>query len=231
MSDMERVALIPARGGSRRIPRKNIRSFLGTPILSRIIDTLEASGTVDRIVVSTDDAEIAEIARRSGADVPFLRPADLADDYTGARPVIQHGLNALELADDDVAVVMYPTAVMTTPEDLRSAASMLLGEESCEFVLSVAEFPAPVQRALHLSATGEVSPREPENLLRRSQDLRTAYFDIGQFYWGRVGAWRSATPVVQARCRAYVVDQWRAVDIDTPEDWTRAEMAYRVLHA
>ncbi|MGO1226989.1 MAG: pseudaminic acid cytidylyltransferase [Brachybacterium sp.] len=228
---MERVALIPARGGSQRIPRKNIKSFLGVPILSRIIETLEASDSVDRIVVSTDDQEFADIARRAGADVPFMRPGDLADNHTSTRPVIQHGIDELDLADDDVVVVMYPTAVMTTPDDLRAASSMLLGEESCEFVLSVAEFPAPVQRALHLSESGEVSPREPEHLLRRSQDLRAAYYDIGQFYWGRVGAWRSATPVVQAKCRAYVVDQWRAVDIDTPDDWTRAEMVYRVQHA
>jgi len=231
VSGVERVALIPARGGSQRIPRKNIKPFLGVPILSRIIDTLEASGSVDRVVVSTDDEEIAEIARGSGADVPFMRPDELADHHTGARPVIQHGIDELDLSDEDVVVVMYPTAVMTTPDDLRTAAEMLLGDDACEFVLSVAEFPAPVQRALHLGEAGEVSPREPEHLLRRSQDLRSAYYDIGQFYWGRVGAWRSPTPVVRARCRAYVMDQWRAVDIDTPDDWTRAEMVYRVQHA
>lgn len=228
---MVRVALIPARGGSQRIPRKNIKPFLGVPILTRVIETLEASGSVDRIVVSTDDEEIADIARNAGAEVPFMRPSDLADNHTGARPVIRHGIDELALADDDVVVVMYPTAVMTTPEDLRSAADMLISEESCEFVLSVAEFPAPVQRALHLSENGEVSPREPEYLLRRSQDLRPAFYDIGQFYWGRVGAWRSGSPVVQAKCRAYVIDQWRAVDIDTPDDWIRAEMVYRVQNA
>lgn len=226
---VERVALIPARGGSQRIPRKNIKKFLGIPALSRVVSTVVASGTVDRVVVSTDDLEIADIARCSGAEVPFIRPDVLADSHTGARPVIQHAVNALGLRDTAVLGVIYPTALLTSVQDLRGSAA-LFAQGDCDFVLSVAEFPAPVERGLLVGAGGEVRPRDPESLGMRSQDLPRTYHDIGQFYWGGARSWRGDVPVVQARCRAFVIDSWRAVDIDTPADWLRAEMVYRMLH-
>ncbi len=226
---VERLALIPARGGSQRIPRKNIKEFLGVPALLRVVKTLIASSVVDRVVVSTDDHEIAEVARAAGAEVPFMRPAELADSFTGARPVIQHAVRALRLDDDANVVVVYPTALLTTVADLQGSAELFEGG-SCDFVLSVAEFPAPVERSLLVGESGYVVAREPEFVLARSQDLPTSYHDIGQFYWGSAAAWLTDIPVVRARCRAYVVDSWRAVDIDTPADWVRAELTHRLLH-
>lgn len=226
---MERVALIPARGGSKRIPRKNIREFVGVPALARVVRTLLESEAVTQVVVSTDDTEIAAVAEESGATTPFKRPAELADSFTGARPVIQHAIEALELGDDKTVGVFYPTAVLTTVDDVRGSVR-LFDETDSEFVLAVSEFPSPVQRALVLNQDGAVRPREPEHVLARSQDLDVAYHDIGQFYWGQAGAWRRDIPVVQSRSRAYVVDAWRAVDIDTPSDWLRAEMVFRMLN-
>lgn len=225
----ETIALVPARGGSKRIPRKNIREFLGVPALTRVVQTLLSSGVFDRVVVSTDDDEIAEIGRSSGAEVPFIRPAALSDSFTGARPVIQHAVNTLTLPESTNLGVFYPTAVLTTRDDVTKSFSLFDGEE-CDFVLSVAEFPAPVERSLTVKADGYVRVREPEYIGSRSQDLPQSYHDIGQFYWGSVASWKTDLAVVQSACCAYVVDQWRAVDIDTPADWRRAELVYRMLH-
>lgn len=225
----QRIALIPARGGSKRIPRKNIREFHGVPAIQRVIRTLRATDLFQRIVVSTDDDEIAEVAETAGAEVPFRRPAELADSFTGARPVIQHALRELGLRSETVVGVFYATAVLTTSQDVLESSRLFDGSGS-DFVLSVAEFPAPVERALLVAANGSVRSRDPEHILARSQDLESAYYDIGQFYWGSAGAWLGPRPVVQSVCSAFVVDAWRAVDIDTPEDWDRAEKVFKVLY-
>lgn len=220
-----RVVLIPARGGSTRVPRKNFRDFLGRPAISRVIDTVSASGVVDEIVVSTDDAEIADTARAAGAAVPFVRPASLADAHTGARPVIQHAIAELGLDPDVRLGVFYATAVMLKPEDVV-AAEKLLDPSTVDFVMTVAQFPAPIERALRIGVDDLVEVVDPANLSVRSQDLLPAYHDLGQMYWGTVEAWRTDTPVATARTRAFVMDSWRAVDIDTPEDWVRAERLF-----
>lgn len=226
---MERTVLIPARGGSQRIPRKNIKEFLGVPALVRVIRTVQESGTADRVVVSTDDEEISAVARSAGAEVPFMRPAQLADAYTGARPVIQHAVRALGLHSNVRLGVVYPTALLTTAQDLRDSLRLLTGDDY-DFVLSVAEFAAPIERALDVDAQRLVTPRDPERIQARTQDLVSTYHDVGQFYWGRARSWLTDVPVVQARCRAVILDSWRAVDIDTPDDWRRAELVFRMLN-
>ncbi len=226
----ETIALIPARGGSRRIPRKNIKNFLGVPALARVVHTLQTSQVIDRVIVSTDDREIASVAQAAGAEVPFIRPVELADDHTGARPVIQHAIEAAELAPGTQLGVFYPTAVLTTPDDVSSS-SKLFQNEPCDFVISVVEFPAPIERALDIDERGGVSSRHTEFTQTRTQDLRPAYYDTGQFYWGSVDAWQSDVPVVQSRTHAFIIDPWRTVDIDTPDDWRRAELLHQVLHA
>lgn len=223
------MALIPARGGSQRIPRKNVREFLGVPALTRVVRTLVESGTVSEVVVSTDDAEIAEVAKAAGAVAPFVRPDSLADSRTGARPVIQHAVRELGLDGGTTLGVFYPTAVLTTVEDVAASAA-LFAEGRSDFVLAVAEFPAPIERALTVSPEGDLEARWPEQLGARSQDLPRSYHDIGQFYWGHAQEWLTDVPVVVARCRGYVVPTWRAVDIDTPDDWERAELVFGMLH-
>lgn len=225
----QRVALIPARGGSKRIPRKNIRDFLGTPILERVVQAVLASETVDRVIVSTDDQEIAEVARASGAEAPFRRPDALSDAYTGARPVIQHAIRQLALEQQDLLGVVYPTAVFATPVDLRNSLD-LFEENKSQFLISVTEMPAPIERTLRLNDQGRVSPVSAEGIQMRSQDLPNGYYDTGQFYWGACKSWCGDSPVVKADSVGYVLPSWRVVDIDTPADWTRAELLYRALH-
>jgi len=224
-----RIALIPARGGSVRIPGKNIRSFLGVPILERVIATVLESGVVDDCVVSTDSEQIAAVAVAAGAEVPFLRPAELSDSYTGARPVIQHAVRSLGLDGETCVGVIYPTAVLTTVSDIQQSLA-LLDDGSVDFVMSVTEFTAPVQRALVMRDDGILRPMYPDNLLARSQDLEKSFHDIGQFYWGTARTWMTSVPVAQARCKPFVVEPWRAVDIDTPADWERAEQVFRMLY-
>lgn len=224
---MSTVALIPARGGSRRVPRKNVKSFHGVPAIARVIATLQASGLFDAVVVSTDDDEIADVAQAAGGVVPFRRPAELSDDRTGARPVIQHAVRELELDDADTLAVVYPTAVLLSTDDVVQAHSLLTSD--VDFVLTVAEFPAPIRRALALGPAHEVQELNDSDTFSRTQDLDRAFHDVGQMYWGRASAWKGDVPVVRAHTRAFVLPSWRAVDIDTPEDWEHAERVFELV--
>ncbi|MEA3510180.1 MAG: pseudaminic acid cytidylyltransferase [Actinomycetota bacterium] len=225
------VAIVPARGGSKRIPRKNIRPFRGTPLLVRTIQTLRQADLFDRIVVSTDDEEVAAIGVEAGAEVPFRRPANLADDHTGARPVIVHAIETLEAASGDQlgpVCIVYPTAVFVGPDDLREGLAQL-EESEAEFVFSAVAYDAPIQRALRRRTDGTCELMWPEHTLTRSQDLEEAYHDAGQFYWGRREAWLSGKPVFAAKSLFHVLPRWRVQDIDTQDDWTRAELIHRLL--
>ena len=225
-----RLAVIPARGGSKRIPRKNIRPFCGKPMIAWSIEAAEASGCFDRIVVSTDDKEIAEIARSCGADVPFLRPAHLSDDHVGTIPVIAHaiqwhGERGLEPAQ---VCCIYATAPFMTAQDLRDAFDTLVREE-CAYVFPVASFGFPIQRAMRLTGEGRAQMFYPELFGTRSQDLEEAYLDAGQFYWGRATAWLEGSPIFSSDAIPLVLPRHRVQDIDTPEDWTRAELMFEAL--
>lgn len=228
------VAVIPARGGSKRIPRKNIRSFRGTPLLARTIAMLQEADVHRRIVVSTDDDEVADVARDAGAEVPFVRPAELSDDHAGTRPVVVHALRWIE-EDEGTPLrtlcTVYPAAVFVRPADLREAHARLDAEARAEFVFSAAAFPAPVQRAVVEDHEGWAAMMQPEHASTRSQDLEPAYHDAGQFYVGRRDAWLSGRSVLQSRSRLHVIPHWRVQDIDTPDDWVRAELLDRLLDA
>lgn len=225
---MKVVGLIPARGGSQRIPRKNVKSFAGRPAISRVAEAMEESGVFSEIAVSTDVEEIAQIAG-ARADVHWVpRPADLSDSLTGVRPVIQHAVTVLGLADEDVLGVFYATAVLLTKEDVRESYEMFVEVES-DFLLSAATYPGPIERALELTPEGFLQAKFPESQGARSQDLPDSYRDLGQFYWGTVAAWKTTTPVAMARSAPFIIDSTRAIDIDTPADWDQAEVVYRGL--
>ena len=221
-----RVAVIPARGGSKRIPRKNIRNFAGKPMIGHAIDTARASGVFDKVVVSTDDSEIAEIARAFGADVPFQRPAELADDFTPTVPVIAHAVDACQTLGWEVsyACCIYPGVPFLQIEDLL-AGWALLNQSGAPYVFPVTEFPSAIQRALRRGNDGRMSPFYPEFELTRTQDLEPAYHDAGQFYWGRAQAWLSNMRVHTTGV-GMVIPNWRVVDIDTLIDWERAEILF-----
>lgn len=228
------TAIVPARGGSKRVPRKNIRPFLGTPLLARTIRTVLASGLFESVVVSTDDSEIAALAVDSGAEAPFVRSANLADDHATTRPVIADAIHRLEdsgrLIGDPVCVV-YATAALLSVDDLIRSFEAFLSSD-CDYLFAGAPFPSPIQRAWEYSSEDRhLVMRQPEYLLTRSQDLPPAYYDVGWIYWATKAYWlgeeskENASEVVSM----YQVEGFRAVDIDTEDDWVRAELIGEAL--
>jgi pseudaminic acid cytidylyltransferase len=225
-----KLCVIPARGGSKRIPRKNIRDFCGRPIIAWSIAAAKACGLFDRIMVSTEDEEIAMVARTWGADVPFLRPRELADDHVSTNAVVKHAIawHREQSVVVDYACCLYATAPLVRPEDLRIAFERLMASSKA-FVFSVARFSFPIQRALRMSQTGEVEAFYPEYRMTRSQDLEPAYHDAGQFYWGRAEAFLKDLPVFAPHSLGYLLPGYRVQDIDTEEDWVRAEWLFRAM--
>lgn len=224
-----RIAVIPARGGSKRIPRKNIKLFHGKPIIGYAIEAAIRSTVFDHVIVSTDDTEIAQVASEFGADVPFMRPAHLADDYSPTVPVIAHAIQECQSYgwEIEAACCVYPGVPFISENDLRSALNQLL-ETGSNYVFPVTSFPSPIQRALRRLDDGSVIPFQKEYTSTRTQDLEPGYFDVGQFYWGKTSAWLQNLNL-HMNAVTLLVPEWRAVDIDTPADWERAELLYSAL--
>jgi N-acylneuraminate cytidylyltransferase len=225
-----KVAIIPARGGSKRVPRKNVRPFAGRPMLAWSIAAARDSGCFDRIVVSTDDAEVADVATAWGADVPFVRPAELADDRTPTLPVIAHALATLGAGGAAIEAVccLYPTAPLVDADDLRRALTTLR-ETGADYVFSATTFDFAVQRALTCDAEGRVAPMFPEFIGHRSQDLPLAIHDAGMFYWGTAAAFAAERPIFGPASRAHQIPRYRTQDIDTEEDWVHAELLFKAI--
>jgi N-acylneuraminate cytidylyltransferase len=225
------VAIIPARDGSKRIPRKNIKPFCGKPMLAWSIEAALKSGCFERIIVSTDDEEIAAVSRACGAEVPFLRPAQLADDQTGTSAVVRHALQWLVENEQSVEYVccLYATAPFVSSDDLQGGLTALIAAPHKQYAFSVTSFPFPIQRAIRLTADGGVEPIQPECIPKRSQDLEEAYHDAGQFYWGRTEAFLKGLPIFSRHAIPIILPRHRVQDIDTPEDWLRAEFLHRAI--
>jgi pseudaminic acid cytidylyltransferase len=226
-----KLAVIPARGGSKRIPRKNIRVFAGKPMIAYAIDAARSSGAFDRIVVSTDDAEIAVVAQGAGAEVPFMRPLALADDHTPTVPVIAHAIEACHQQGWSAELVccIYPGVPLISGSEIAEALR-LLERGDAHYVFPVVPFPSPIQRALRRASDGTTRPFHPEYVNTRTQDLEPAYHDAGQFYWGRAQAWLDGLDI-HANGKSIVLQAGHVVDIDTPDDWERAEALYRAWKA
>lgn len=225
MSEMLRVAIVPARGGSKRIPRKNVRPFHGVPLIVRTLTTLMESGLFDHVVVSTDDDEIAEISENVGAWVPFRRSADLADDFTPTVPVIVDAINRIrDLTQSSVGEVLvaYPAAIFMTVNDLESSLSTHR-ETGFDVTMSATTYPAPILRSWRMLPDGSAEMIWPEYRSNRSQDLEPAYHDAGQFYWWAPGVAQRLADGDSARYGIYVMPRWRVQDIDSLEDWQMAE--------
>jgi len=223
------VAIIPARGGSKRIPRKNLKPFDGVPMIVRSIRTALDCGLFDQVVVSTDDEEIADVARAHGAQVPFVRPVELADDFTGTAAVIVHALSQLPIFD--YVCCIYATAPLLQARYLRQGHELLVQHPDKSFAFSVAGFGFPVQRALTLDEQGALTSLYPEFRNTRSQDLSEAYQDAGQFYWGRREAWLRGDVLFSPASLPVILPRHLVQDIDTLEDWKRAEYLYAALKA
>lgn len=227
-----RLAVIPARGGSKRIPRKNIKLFCGKPIIAWSIEAALASGCFDLVIVTTDDEEIAEVAKQWGAEVPFMRPQNLADDHTGTLPVIRQAIEAMQsqgVVIDQVCCI-YATAPFVTSRDLRLGGETL-HQSGASYAFSITSYPFPIQRAIRMDCNGRVSMFQPEHFETRSQDLEEAYHDAGQFYWGKVSAWLAEAPFFSSDAIGVLLARHRVQDIDTVEDWVRAEWMFKSMQA
>ncbi|MCY1275185.1 CMP-N,N'-diacetyllegionaminic acid synthase [compost metagenome] len=227
-----RLAIIPARGGSKRIPGKNIKPFCGKPMIAWSIEAALQSNCFDKIVVSTDDPRIAEVASKHGAQVPFMRPAELSDDYTGTTPVIQHAIEWHQqhgYAPTQVCCI-YATAPFLQANDL-SLGLKALETQQPDYAFSATSYPFPIQRAFKLNSQERVEMFNPEHFNTRSQDLEEAYHDAGQFYWGRVDAWLTGQLIFGKNSSAILLPRHRVQDIDTMEDWQRAEWMFKAMQA
>ncbi len=224
------IAIIPARGGSKRIPRKNIKEFHGKPMIAYSIETALNSGCFDKVIVSTDDAEIAEVAKMYGAEVPFMRPANIADDYATTLDVIKHAIEFTEQQAWGVKNVccIYATAPFLIPEFIQKGLQELT-KNTINYAFSATSFPFPIQRAIKLNTEQRVEMFQPEHLNTRSQDLEEAYHDAGQFYWGTTDAFSNGKPFFSPQSKAILLPRKRVQDIDTPEDWELAEALYKAL--
>jgi N-acylneuraminate cytidylyltransferase len=225
-----KIAVIPARGGSKRIPRKNIKNFCGKPMIAWSIEAAKASDLFDRIIVSTDDAEIAKVATQCGAEVPFMRPAELSNDHAGTTEVIAHAMRwALDHGFDVSAVCcIYATAPLIQVDDLKRGLVALESGE-WDYAFSVTDFAAPIFRAFKQAAEGGVEMFFPEHFVTRSQDLPIALHDAGQFYWGRPVAWMEGKRIFDRYSVPIFIPRWRVQDIDDIDDWKRAELLFNQL--
>ena len=224
------VAIIPARGGSKRIPRKNIKAFCGKPIIAYSIETAQKSGLFEKIIVSTDDEAIATVAKHYGADVPFLRPAHLSDDFTGTGAVVAHALEELAHQGEhyDFACTLYATAPLLEPSYLIKGFEKLSHNDAI-FSFSATSMPFPIWRTFKITQNERCEMFWKKNFSKRSQDLEEAYQDAGQFYWHNLHK-TSHDVLFGSESIPIILPRHLVQDIDTPEDWVRAELMYKVLY-
>lgn len=226
---MSRVAIITARGGSKRIPRKNIKPFLGKPILQYSIEAALQARVFDEIMVSTEDEEIAGIAKQAGAKVPFYRTEKTANDFATTADVIQEVLETYESQGThfDYACCIYPTAPFITPEKLIEGMK-ILEENHADSAMPVVQFSFPPQRGVVRNGA-YIIPKWPENMAKRSQDLETMYHDAGQFYWIDTKAFSEQHTVIMQKTVPVILSEMDVQDIDTEEDWAMAELKMNMI--
>ncbi len=230
MQSYKNIAIIPARGGSKRIPRKNVKPFLGKPIIAYSIEAALQSGLFSEVMVSTDDKEIAEIANQLGAQVPFFRSPQTANDYATIGEVVEEVLLRYQQHGSifDNVCCLLATAPFITKERIREAYEKMLTEHY-EAVFPIVRFSYPIQRALRID-NGKVLMFHPEHFAKRSQDLEPAYHDSGQFYWMRVAEFMKQKRFFAQNTGAIILSETEVQDIDTEEDWKLAELKYRLLN-
>ncbi|GEA11654.1 pseudaminic acid cytidylyltransferase [Alteromonas sp. KUL49] len=222
------IAVIPARGGSKRIVGKNIREFVGKPLIAYSIEAARESQLFDEIIVTTDSDDIANVSIASGATYIVRRDDELANDHIGTFPVVKHAIQQYEQAECSVDYVccIYATAPFISSERLKEGINRLSADDSKYFAFSVTSFPFPVQRSIRLSEGG-VTPVHPDQIGKRSQDLEEYYHDAGQFYWGTKAAWLESKATFATHSIPVILPRYLVQDIDTQEDWKRAELMYR----
>ncbi len=227
---MKNIAIIPARGGSKRIPKKNIKNFLGKPIIAYSIETALQSGLFDEVMVSTDDSEIAKIALQYGAKVPFLRSKQNADDFAVLTDVLEEVLYDYQKQnkDFDHACCILPTAPFINSHDVTKAYNKLI-RGNFDTVFPVVRYSFPIQRAMQFDGD-YIKMIWPENIHKRSQDLKPSFHDAGLFYWVKAGIILTKKKLWTDNTSAIEINEQKSQDIDTMEDWKLAELKYKILH-
>jgi pseudaminic acid cytidylyltransferase len=226
------LAVIPARGGSKRIPRKNIKTFHGQPMIAWSVQAAIDSGCFDEVWVSTDDEEIAAVAQAYGAKVPFLRPAHLSDDFATTADVMSHAVEEFDKLNHtlpDYICCLYATAPFVSKTDLVQGLEKIKNNSDLNYVFSATTYPFPIQRAIKLNAYGTVEMFSPQYFNVRSQDLEEAWHDAGQFYWGTAEAWLNKAVIFASQSSVVELPRFRVQDIDTQEDWDRAEWLFKAI--
>ena len=225
-----KVAVIPARGGSKRILRKNIKDFCGKPMIVWSIEAAKLSGLFDHIIVSTDDNEIAELAKEHSAEVPFIRPEELSDDFVGTGAVVKHAVEWVmkNIGQPEFICTIYATAPFIKSSDILKGFN-LLQESNSQIAFTVTSFPFPIQRAIKITKNGRIEMFQPEHFMTRSQDLEPAYHDAGQFYWAKTDAVLNDVSAFSDKAEPLILPRHRVQDIDTPEDWLRAEQLFKLM--
>lgn len=225
-----KIAVIPARGGSKRIPRKNIKFFCGKPIIAYSIEAALQSDCFDKVIVSTDDFEIAEVAKSYGAEIPFMRPEELSGDYADTISVIRHAIEWYMQEGHDVELVccLYATAPFVTPEYLQKGL-LQLETTGAEYAFTVTSYAFPIQRAIRLNGELGIEMFSPESFNTRSQDLEEAWHDAGQFYWGNADAWLAGKVIFGPESTPVILPRYQVQDVDTLEDWIRAEWLFKAM--
>ena len=225
------IAIIPARGGSKRIPRKNIKIFNGKPLISWSISAAINSNIFDKVIVSTDDKEIAEISKGYGAEIPFLRPANISDDYTPTREVVLHLIDWFKqkrLKLNSICCI-YATAPFIKENHLIEAFNYLNKLDNYSYIFTATSFPFPIQRDITIDQKGFSSMLNPQFFNTRSQDLIETFHDAGQFYFGRKETWTKKTSFFDSG-KPLILPRWLVQDIDTLEDFKRAELMHKILN-
>lgn len=225
------IAIIPARGGSKRIPRKNIKLFKGKPMIYWPIKAAISSNCFERIIVSTDDDEIASISKMFGAEVPFKRPSKLSDDFANTLDVIKHSLSWLKDSGCSInnACCIYATAPLIFQSDICKGKDILDKSEEDVVVFSATSFPFPIQRAIFIDNNGYSKMFYPNHFNSRSQDLKESFHDAGQFYWASRLVWSKTENLIE-KSKPLLIPRWRVQDIDNQEDWKRAELIHDLIN-
>ena len=227
---MKNILIIPARGGSKRIPRKNIKLFKGKPIIERAINKFIDMNVFNKVIVSTDDEEIASIASKAGAEVPFIRPENISGDFSSTRDVILHAIHwyASKLIEFDTVCCLYPTSIFFKKEDLIRGMKVLSNTKENTYVFSATKYPHPIQRAFFIDDKNFSRMFSIENFLKRTQDLKSSYHDAGQFYLASSKTWIKKINFFD-EAKPIIIPRISAIDIDTQEDWEFAEMVYELI--
>ena len=226
-----KVCIIPARGGSKRIPKKNIKDFCGKPMISWTINAAINSQCFDKIIVSTDSEEIASISKKYGAEVPFLRPKKISDDHTGTIPVISHAINFINnnIGAVNYACCIYATAPFVEPSFITKGLEKIQ-QLNANYCFSATSFPFPIQRAIKIKSNGRSEMFYPENFNIRSQDLEKSFHDAGQFYWGKSSSWLNNKRIFDGDSVPILIPRYKVQDIDDIEDWQRAEILFEIIN-